>query len=426
MTANPVPTASVEPRQAVPAEPVVPGVPGRRGGGKSAAAQNAGASAGALFHLIRTGQASSRAELARLSGVSASTVAMRVEELIAAGYLEETGKGESTGGRKPRSLSLKVGNQVVVGIDLGEHHASLGVMDRRARLIAQSLETVSLIDGPEAVVRQLVERSRALVAEAGEGLELAGIAMGLPGPVDSRTGKLVAPSRMPGWNGVAVRELLESYSGLPARVDNDANIMALGEYVYRGQNIDNLVFVKAGTGIGCGVIASGALHRGFRGIAGDISHVSLSDAEPIPCSCGRLGCLDVIASGSAILDSLREEGVEVESMNELIAIASDAHPLATRYLRDAGRRTGEVLATIVNFFNPEALVLGGKLSQSEAFVAGVRQAIYTQCLPMATDFLDVSVSEIGWTGGVQGIGWALLEEIVDPARIDAELRTSGS
>lgn len=381
-------------------------------------------SAGALFQLVRTERAGSRAELARISGLSASTVAMRVEELIDAGYLEETGKGESTGGRKPRALALKASRHVVVGIDLGEHHASLGVLDRRGEIIADSLETVSLADGPEAVVTQLVERSRALVAAHGEGtLELTGIAMGLPGPVDTRTGKLVAPTRMPGWNGVAVRELLEKISGLPARVDNDANIMALGEFVHRGQDIDNLVFVKAGTGIGCGIIASGALYRGFRGVAGDISHVTLADADPVPCSCGRLGCLDVIASGSAILDKLREQGVELESMNDLISVARDAHPLATRYLRDAGRRTGEVLATIVNFFNPQMLVLGGKLSQSEAFVAGVRQAIYTQCLPMATDFLDVTVSEVGWLGGVTGIGWSLLQEILDPVRIDEDLRS---
>lgn len=379
--------------------------------------------AGALFQLIRSGEADSRAELARITGLSASTVAVRVEELTALGYIEEVGKGASTGGRRPRALALKAGSRAVAAVDLGEHHATLGIMNRRGELLAHRLEEISLVDGPDVVIEDIVRRCVQLVESIdGVPLELEGIAMGLPGPVDSRNGTLVSPSRMPGWNGVAVGELIERFSGLPALVENDANIMAVGEYVERGQSVSDLVFVKAGSGIGCGVIASGRVHRGFRGVAGDISHVALKDASPVPCSCGRVGCLDVIASGYAVLDALRDAGVEVDSVDELLAIARDAHPLATRLLREAGKSTGEVLATIINFFNPQMLVLGGKLSTSEAFVAGVRQEIYTQCLPMATDFLDITVSQSGWLGGVKGIGWLLLEQLLDPRRIDGELK----
>ncbi|RMI12695.1 ROK family transcriptional regulator [Cellulomonas triticagri] len=378
---------------------------------------------GALFHLVRSGLAASRADLARLTGLSASTVAGRVEDLVAAGLLEESGQGESRGGRRPRRLRVRSGDRVLVGVDLGERHASYAVLDRQGAVVADGLDAVSLADGPEAVVRAVVARSRELVAGVGDGsLVLGGIAMGLPGPVDSRTGRLVSPSRMPGWNGVAVRGLLEERSGLPARVENDANAMALGEFAHRGGQVRELVYVKAGTGIGCGVVLDGRLYRGFRGVAGDISHTAVAGAPPVPCSCGRAGCLDVVASGSAVLDALRADGVHVADMPGLLAIASDAHPRATRLLREAGTRTGEVLAAIVNVLNPQALVLGGALSRSEAFVAGVRQAIYAQCLPMATDLLDLSVSEAGWLAGATGVGRSLLDDLLHPALVDAALR----
>jgi predicted NBD/HSP70 family sugar kinase len=326
-------------------------------------------------------------------------------------------------------LEVRTGTRLVVGVDLGEHHATFGVLDRRGEVVAESSDVIELTAGPESVVRAVVDRARELVAGIGDGSgELGGIAMSLPGPVDARNGRLVSPSRMPGWNGVSVADLLTQYSGRPCLVDNDANAMALGEHLHRGGEVRDLVFVKAGTGIGCGVVVGGALHRGFRGVAGDISHTSLSTppgTPPVPCSCGRVNCLDVVASGSAVIDVLRDEGVGVSTMDELLMIASDGHPRATMLLREAGTRTGEVLAAIVNVLNPQALVIGGTLSRSEAFVAGVRQAIYTACLPMSTDLLELSVSGAGRLAGVRGVGSSLVERLLHPARIDEAL-TAGA
>ncbi|QNA91512.1 ROK family protein [Microbacterium sp. Se63.02b] len=146
--------------------------------------------------------------------------------------------------------------------------------------------------------------------------------------------------RMPGWNGVDVGEVLGSVTGLPFLIDNDANAMAVGEFIERGGEQEQLVFVKAGSGIGCGIILEGAVYRGFRGVAGDISHVALHNAPPIICSCGRVGCLDVVASGAAIVDALKEAGVAVETLDDVLALAQDAHPKATSALREAGARTG--------------------------------------------------------------------------------------
>lgn len=380
-------------------------------------------SEGEIFRLVRTGAAQSRADLARLTGLSPSTVALRVEELIAHGYIEENGEGESRGGRRPRVLTVKASGSVVAGVELGEQHATVALFDRRAEVVASTVAQVSLLDGVESVVSQVWECAQELAKDNG-GRRLEGIAMSLPGPVDSRTSRLLAPMRMPGWNGVDVGEVLGSVTGLPFLIDNDANAMAVGEFIERGGEQEQLVFVKAGSGIGCGIILEGAVYRGFRGVAGDISHVALHNAPPIICSCGRVGCLDVVASGAAIVDALKESGVAVETLDDVLALAQDAHPKATSALREAGARTGEVLATIINFFNPQALALGGRLATADAFVAGVRQALFTLCLPMSTDALEIGVSRAGALAGARGVAWELLERMLDPARIDEELRSA--
>lgn len=382
-------------------------------------------SAGELFRLVQSGRAESRADLSRLTGLSASTVALRVEELIAAGYLEETGRGVSKGGRRPRMLAVSAGETIVAAVDLGERHMTIVLMNRRGDVLAHSNRPLSLLDGPQRVLADVWDRVQEVAADL-PGTRIEGIAMSLPGPVDSRDGRLLAPMRMPGWNGIVVADLLREITGLPAHVDNDANAMAIGEFVERGQSVNELVFVKAGSGIGCGVIVGGELYRGYRGVAGDISHVALAGAPPVICSCGRVGCLDVVASGAAIVDALRESGIAVDHLEDVLALAADAHPRATGLLREAGQRTGEVLATIINFFNPRVLAIGGQLATADAFIAGVRQAIYTLCLPMSTDLLEISVSAAGPLGGARGVGDALLAALLEPERIDRDLKTTSS
>jgi len=370
-------------------------------------------SPGAILRLVRSGAATSRAEVARVAGISASTAAARVDDLVRLGYLREAGTGESRGGRKPQLLEISPKSGAVGGVDLGTNHASFGLFDMGGTLLSERHLDMTIADGPDSVLRWVLDQLRDLAAEQPEPPTLRGIAVALPGPVDSRTGLLVSPSRMPGWNGVDVAALLGRLAGVPALVDNDANLMSLGEYSLAEAPVQHLVFVKAGSGIGCGVIAGGRLHHGSHGMAGDISHVSVPDAPHVLCGCGRYDCLDVIASGAAIVANLREAGVEVEDTAAVLHLAQDAHPLTTRMLRDAGMRTGNVLATIVNFFNPDQLVLGGNLSQAEAFVAGVRSAIYTQCLPMATDHLEIVVSRAGKLGGVRGAAQLVLDHLFD-------------
>lgn len=374
-------------------------------------------SSGDLFTLIRLGRASSRADLVRLTGLSPSTVAGRVAELIEHGFLVEAGEGESSGGRRPRLLQVSDTDSVVVGIDLGETHATVVVMNRSTATLATQTFGITLEQGPQSVCTLLYSRVLELSAPYGH---VEGIAISVPGPVDARTNTLLAPTRMPGWNGVDVASIMSGISEVPTIVENDANSLALAELANRREQVSHLLYVKAGSGIGCGIVADGEIYRGYRGVAGDISHVSLPDAPPISCSCGRVGCLDVVASGSAIIDELREEGVGVETVAELLTLARNGDPTATGLLRTAGQRLGGVLATIVNFFNPQTLVLGGLLATADAFIAGIRQEIFTQCLPMTTDLLEIAVAREGGEAA-EGVARRLLEELLTPSAVNESL-----
>ena len=374
---------------------------------------------------LRSGRANSRAALAKATGLSPSTIAGRVEVLIEQGHVVETGPGESRGGRRPRHLMIRGDAGLVGCIDLGVDRASFGLVDFSGALIADRHVALDIAAGPRHVLAQAMKTLFSMVesADLPEHTRLRGISVGVPGPVSSTTSQVISPSRMPGWNGVSVPELMGREIDLPIIVNNDANLMAAGELLDNDgrEPFANQVLVKVGSGIGCGIVSGGALYTGSNGWVGDISHVSVPGAAAVPCSCGRTGCLDALASGNALVREMQVAGADVQSVEEMISLARDSHPLATGLLRNAGVMTGGVLATIVNFFNPDRLVLGGVLADSSVFVAGVRSTLYADCLPMATDQLSVDVARFSGTAGLRGAGRVFLDQVfsVDGLRATA-------
>ncbi|MBP2703767.1 ROK family transcriptional regulator [Microbispora sp. RL4-1S] len=366
---------------------------------------------GDLLRLIATGQAESRAELARLSGLAASSVSLRVEELIGAGLLVEEGPGASRGGRRPRRLRLSPGAGLLAVADLGAQHARLGLLDLSGAPLVVEERPCDISLGPEATIDWIAAAFDDLMGRhAPPGVPLRGVGTGIPGPVDPATGRVVAPSRMPGWNGFPVAERLGGHFDLPVLVENDANLMAVGE-ARSWPGRDTLMAVKAGSGIGCGVIVNGTLHRG-RGAAGDISHVRVSSDSSTACSCGHLDCLEAYASGAALRQVLREQGIPVERPADIVALVEDGVPEATALVRNAGRLIGDVLTVLVNFLNPDAIVVGGGLSSAEPLISAIRAAVYERCLPLATRDLEIGHSRSGPDAALLGAGSLLLDAVV--------------
>lgn len=364
-----------------------------------------------VLTLVRTGAAHSRADLARVTGLAPSTISARVDRLIAAGILREAGAGHSNGGRRPRVLEVRADAGAVAAVDLGANHAVVALLDLSGKVLASDTSPIDVAQGPRDVLTAIATKIGAHAATLPARQRVLGVAIGVPGPVRVGSGVVVSPSRMPGWNHVNVGELMQSLMSVPVLVDNDSNLMAVGEYSTRGPAFANLIMLKAGTGIGCGIVASGRLHHGANGAAGDISHVRVTGATEVTCSCGRVGCLDAVASGAALVRQLRAEGLDVADATDIVQRARDADPAVARALRHAGRMTGEVLATTVNFFNPDALVIGGQLGLAEPFVAALRSAIYELCLPMAVKELTIDVSVAGPAAGILGGGRLLLDQL---------------
>jgi predicted NBD/HSP70 family sugar kinase len=361
-----------------------------------------------VLELIAGGQATSRAELSERLGAAASTVSLTVQHLLSQGLVAEEGTQASTGGRPRKVLRLGGADGFALAADLGGSHARIGVVHSGGTLTDVATVPFSMADGPERGLDMLSTTLTELVERHRDGT-LRGVGVSLPGPVDVAAGAVLLPSRMPGWTGFPVRAWLEDRFGVTAAVDNDANLMALGEHSSRPPGAQQSVTVKAGTAIGVGIIAGGQLYRGATGAAGDITHVRLPAAGDRPCSCGNTGCLETVASGAALVRQLREAGADVESTADVVRLAQQADPGATRAVRRAGHLLGEVLSANVNFFNPDAVYLGGILSTLEPFVAAVRSQLYEGCHPLATEHLVIERARTGADAGLLGAGLFALQ-----------------
>ncbi|MGH3344449.1 MAG: ROK family protein, partial [Carbonactinosporaceae bacterium] len=258
-------------------------------------------SAGHLLQLVRWGRARTRKELGEVTGLARSTVAQRVDQLVAAGYLRESGPEVSTGGRPPTGLTFDESRYVVLVGDLGPSRGRLAVMDLGGRSLAETAEGAFAIgEGPDTVLVRARHRLHELLTEAGRSPdEVCGVAIGVPGPVEFDAGRVTQPPIMPGWHDFPIRESFAEAFPVPILVDNDANLMALGEYVENWRYCPSVLLVTVGEGIGAGIVIGGDIYRGVDGAAGDIGHVRLYGHEAALCACGATGCLAAVASGAA-------------------------------------------------------------------------------------------------------------------------------
>jgi predicted NBD/HSP70 family sugar kinase len=266
----------------------------------------------------------------------------------------------------------------------------------------------------------MVAEADALLAELGRTRrDLIGVGIGLPGPVQFSTGRPVNPPIMPGWDGFDVPGWVRGHLDVPVLVDNDVNIMALGERSFAWPGVDHFLFVKVATGIGSGIISGGRLQRGAQGIAGDIGHVQVPRGAGIACHCGNVGCLEAVASGPAIAAALRREGHDVAGGAEVIDLVRAGDIDAIQAVRQAGRDIGEVLTACVNMINPSTIAIGGSMAQAgEHLIAGVREVVYSRSMPLATEHLSIVQSRSGEKAAVIGASMLAIHHALSPAAID--------
>jgi glucokinase-like ROK family protein len=317
---------------------------------------------------------------------------------------------------------------------LGATHLAAGVTDLTGRVLDFIAEPGDIAAGPDATLAR-VERlfdqllSRTTVPEA----PIYGIGVGLPGPVEFASGTPVSPPIMPGWDGYPVRARLSERHDVPVWVDNDVNLMALGELrVGAARNQQDVIYVKVGTGIGAGLISSGRLHRGTQGAAGDIGHARVAAASGIVCRCGNVGCLEALAGGAALsrdgtaaaaegrsefLGRMLAAGQTIAAADVAVA-AEHGDPVSVELLSRSGQLVGETVATLVNFFNPSLVLLGGGVALAgDMILASVREAVYRRSLPLATRELRIERSTLTPDPALSGAAHMVLDELFSRQRL---------
>ncbi|GAA5087248.1 putative NBD/HSP70 family sugar kinase [Thermocatellispora tengchongensis] len=378
---------------------------------------------GALLSILRDGQPRTRAELVQLTGLARSTVSQRLDALLLHHWIVPADQAISSGGRPSTAFTFNPRARIALAADIGVTRARLAVTDLRGVILAERAADMAVAQGPEVCLTWVLETFDELLAECGHRMsDVCGVGVGLPGPVEHESGRPVNPPLMPGWDGFPVADRLRSRIGVPVLVDNDVNIMALGEHSATDPTTDDLLFAKVGTGIGCGIIAGGRLHRGARGAAGDIGHIRVP-ASDVVCHCGNTGCLEAVAGGGALAARLREEGLEAAGARDVVRLVRAGNTWAIRLVRQSGRDLGLVLASIVNFFNPAQIVIGGDLAEAgEHLIAGIREVIYGRSLPLATQRLHIRASELGVHAGVMGAAMMIVEHVLAPESVDQSVQ----
>lgn len=361
-----------------------------------------------LLALVRHRGALTRAEMTEATGWARVTVTSRLERLLADGLLvgdEAVAQGR---GRPATRYRLDSSRAMQLVADVGALGMRLARVDLEGNIEDTRSIPVEIARGPEEVLA-LVRKGFDELAAAGGDRPLWGIGISLPGPVDFAAGKVVSPPIMTGWHAYPVKDTLQEWYACPVLVDNDVNAMAIGELDGLPPGTRDLLVVKVGTGIGCGIVCGGRVVRGAAGSAGDIGHTA-ADATgvrtgPVDCRCGKRDCVEAYTGGWALARDLEAELDRPVSVDDVVDLLGRGDPTALRLVGDAGRILGASLATAVSLLNPSAVVLSGQIAVAagDHLLTSVRERIYARALPLATRTLDISISREWPDSGVQGL-----------------------
>jgi glucokinase-like ROK family protein len=373
-----------------------------------------------IIRALRKNGKISRTEIANMTGWSKAKTSIEVNSLIEKAFVVDVGEGMSIGGRKPRLLLINSRLGYVVGIDIGATSLEIVLADVGGSILQRVAKPADVRQKPEELLCRCSELILEMTINQGcRPEQIMGIGVGVPGPVDFVRDVLVAPPLMPDWENYPIRSFFkQTFTSAFVVVDNDVNIMALGEQRDGdARDIDHFLFIKIGTGIGCGIVSNRKIHRGSNGCAGDVGHICVDKLGPI-CRCGNRGCLEAMAAGPAIaekaiqaaregksefLRKMMEERGGNLSPEDVNAACREGDEASLDIIRSSGQMIGDVLAGLVNFFNPSHIFIGGGITNfGNHLLVAIKRAVLRRSLPLATSDLSISFSRIGSDAGVFG------------------------
>ncbi|MCP2335986.1 ROK family transcriptional regulator [Actinomadura rupiterrae] len=364
------------------------------------------ATCGDVLRLVREDGVATRAELARVTGLSRPAVAARVTELIAHGLLVEHADGPSTGGRPPARLAFDAAGGAILVANLGQSRGQLAVCDLAGTILRRTDADLPPGRLPEVALPALVQQWTDLLAGCGlPESAVRGVGIGAPDPADFAL-----------WDTGPLSERF----GVPVLLDNEVNVAALGEHRVHHPDVADMLLVKVSTGIGAGLVSGGRIQRGAQGAAGELGHIPVANGPGVTCRCGNLDCVEAVAGGAALVALS-----SAPDLPTLVSRAQEGDAEAVLLVRDAGRRLGEVIAAAVNILNPAVVILGGDLTAAyEPLVAGVREVVYRRATALATRTLRIEPSRLGELAGLTGCAAMVLDHTLAPEAIDAALSSA--
>ena len=358
-----------------------------------------------VLQVVATEGPLSRADLMRSTGLSRSTVSSLVQQLLDEGRLGERSEPgtpfKGRGGRPPTMLELVPGPGVVIGVDLGHQHVRAALARADASIALERSFALDVDESPDVTMDRVAALIEELLAANGtDRQDVRAVAMGLPGPVH-RTGRMTS-GILPHWRGARPAEALAERTGLVASIDNDAHMGARGELAHgaaRGHR--NVIYVKASTGIGAGIVVDGRLVRGASGDAGELGHVQVDENGPM-CRCGSRGCLETEVSAAKLIALLQTTHDQELTVPGMLALAEGGDPGVNRALGDAGRQIGRVLAGMCTMLNPELIVAGGAIGSAQATLTGIRESLDRHAQPNSAAAVTIVPGALGERAEVMG------------------------
>jgi len=350
---------------------------------------------GLIVNFLRTIGPSSRAEIARRTGLAPSALTRLVRELLDEGVVVEMGKSPSHGGRRPTLVAFNSHFATSIGIKVEKDRLLGARVDLDGRIEAQTINSLPDPPEPEAVMEKIVQTVNGL--KRGRTL---GVGLCISGAVDPVRG-IDIYSPILGWKNVSLQEPLAESLGIPVQVENDVNALTLGEHWYgAGKDCRNFVCLTVGEGIGAGLVINGELYRGTFGGAGEVGHIMIDPDGP-RCRCGEKGCLEVFASDRFLSAAARKLGFSsIESLEEA---ARDRRDEARNVFNRMGHYLGIGAKNLVNLLNPEAIILGGeRMDAADLFLPAFEDEVRHHSFPEAAKDLKILPAELGEDGFLIG------------------------
>lgn len=371
----------------------------------------------------------SRAELSRKLNLTRSAITTIVNNLLEEDFIREATNGPVTGiGRRPILLEMNPDRGYLVGVDMGATHLSVLVSDFSSNVIAEIEKPFDINASPKVALKDVDDTVRELLSSNGLTMNVVlGVGVGVPGPVVSERGAVVAPPIMPGWNDYPIRDHLQETWGCRISLNNDAELGALGEWAHgAGRGERHLAYVKVGSGIGAGFLFDGNIYRGMTGSAGEIGHVTIDDDGP-RCDCGNYGCLEVMAGGyaiarqaqEAIRDGRRTQLASIKSVESITAevvaeYASRGDLVSQQIISKAGGYIGIAVAGVINLLNPGMVVIGGGVAQmGDLLLDPIRQAVSERSIKSSVQTVRISAAVLGRRSSSMGAVTQALNTVLE-------------